>query len=88
MGGKVVFSYRVLDWFSYAYYCLLRKKGELPVSEYGHSYDVVFKLISECNLVNKGYHLFVDNFCTSPTLAQSLYDKGVMGTGTLVSLRE
>lgn len=32
---------------------------------------------------NKGYHLFADNFYTSPTLAQHLHESEVMLTGSL-----
>ena len=46
------------------------KKCSQPCSQFGHSYDVVKELMTEAGLLNKGYHLFVDNFYTSPTLAQ------------------
>ena len=48
------------------------KQRSAPASEHGHSYDAVMQLLSEANLKNKGYQLFVDNFYTSPTLAQLL----------------
>ena len=59
------------------------KRRSAPASEHGHSYDVVMNLLSEANLKNKGYHLFVDNFYTSPTLAQHLHETEVMLTGFL-----
>ncbi|KXJ08603.1 PiggyBac transposable element-derived protein 4 [Exaiptasia diaphana] len=64
------------------------KRGEGPPSDKGHSFDVVDKLINISGLTNKGYHLFVDNFYTSVTLAEHLYDKGVMLTGTMRSNRK
>lgn len=64
-----------------------RKQRSAPASEHGHSYDVVMKLLSEANLKNKGYHFFVDNFYTSPALAQHLHDSEVMLTGSLRSNR-
>ena len=59
-----------------------------PPSEFGHSYDVVKELMTEAGLLNKGYHLFVDNFYTSPTLAQYLHSKKTLLTGTLRSNRK
>ena len=59
------------------------KKCSQPSSQFGHSYDVVKELMTEAGLLNKGYHLFVDNFYTSPTLAQYLHSKKTLLTGTL-----
>ena len=64
------------------------KRGEDPPSDNGHSYDVVDILINNSGLTHKGYHLFVDNFYTSVTLAEHLYEKGVMLTGTMRSNRK
>lgn len=64
------------------------KKRSRPSSEFGHSYDVVDELMTEAGLFNKGYHLFVDNFYTSPTLAEYLYSKRTLLTGTLRSNRK
>lgn len=64
------------------------KKRSQPSSEFGHSYDVVKELMTEAGLLNKGYHLFVDNFYTSPTLAQYLHSKKTLLTGTLRSNRK
>ena len=59
------------------------KQRSAPAAEHGHSYDVVMKLLYEANLKNKGYHLVVDNFYTSPALAQHLQESKVMLTGSL-----
>jgi len=48
---------------------------------------MVKELMTEAGLLNKGYHLFVDNFYTSPTLAQYLHSKKTLLTGTLHSNR-
>ena len=37
----------------------------------------------EASLFHKGYHLYVDNFYTSPILAEFLYTKKILLTGTL-----
>ena len=34
-------------------------------------------------MFRQGYHLFVDNFYSSPQLFSDLYDKGKMATGTV-----
>ena len=60
------------------------KQRSDPASEHGHSYNVVMNLLSEANLKNKGYHLFVDNSYTSTTLVQDLHESEVMLTGSVV----
>ena len=65
-----------------------RKRGSPPASEFVHSYDVVFDLLTQAGLLNKGCHLIVDNFYTSPTLAEHLFSKGILVTGTLWSNRK
>ena len=35
----------------------------------------------------QGYHLYVDNFCTSVTLFKDLYARGVGATGTIRETR-
>lgn len=51
--------------------------------ELGVSHLVVKKLLQVGNYLNKGYHLFVDNFYTSIPLARYLYDVGTYITGTI-----
>ena len=47
--------------------------------------DTVFGLIGR--LVNKGYHVFMDNFYNSVALSEELYENGVHCTGTLRLVR-
>ena len=47
----------------------------------GLGYDVVMNLMN--GMFRQGYHLFVDNFYSSPRLFSDLYDKGCMATGTV-----
>ena len=42
---------------------------------------VVLDLIS--GLEREGFHLYTDNYCTSPILYQSLYEKGINACGTM-----
>ena len=55
------------------------------ISEYGLGYDVVMKLMQ--NYLNQGYHLFIDNFYTSVTVAKHLFQHGVLTTGTILDTR-
>ena len=64
------------------------KKHSQPASQFGNSYDVVRELMLETSLFNKGYHLYVDNFYTSPTLAEFLYTQKTLLTGTLRANRK
>lgn len=58
------------------------------IQEKGLSYFVVVKLLEMGNLLNKGYHIFIDNFFTSMKLAKYLYQKCTAMTGTLRSNRK
>ena len=42
-------------------------------------------LMRKCHLLNKGYHLFTDNFYTKPLLARILDTEGTLLTGTVRS---
>ncbi|XP_070573802.1 piggyBac transposable element-derived protein 4-like [Ptychodera flava] len=44
--------------------------------------EVVMGLLDECNLLNKGYKLYMDNFYTSPDLMDTLLAEGTMSCGT------
>lgn len=67
-------------------YCGKKRSG--ASSQFGHSYDVVKDLMTKAGLFNKGYHLFVDNFYTSPTLAEFLFKNQTLLTGTLRANRK
>lgn len=67
-------------------YCGKMRSG--PSSQFGHSYNVVKDLLTKAGLFHKGYHLFVDNFYTSPTLAEFLFGKETLLTGTMHANRK
>ena len=50
-------------------------------SEHGLSYDVVMELMQP--FLNQGYHLYLDNFYTSPQLVEDLFERGTLSTGTV-----
>ena len=64
------------------------KKRSRQASEFGHSHNVVKELLTHANLLNKGYHLYVDNSYTSPVLAEYLFAQNTLLTGTLRSNRK
>lgn len=53
------------------------------IKEFGLAYSVVKKLISACNYLQKGYHIFIDNFFTSIPLIKWLYSEKTFVTGTI-----
>ena len=50
-------------------------------SEYGATYDLCMRLMDRYK--NRSYHLYVDNFYTSPILFSDLYEQGTGACGTL-----
>ncbi|KAI0220882.1 hypothetical protein LSAT2_027653 [Lamellibrachia satsuma] len=52
-------------------------------SEHGQAHAVVMMLLEKVNLLNKGHHLFTDNFYTKPMLAKILDTKATLLTGTV-----
>ena len=50
-------------------------------SEYGATYDLCMRLMDRYK--NRGHHLYVDNFYTSPILFSHLYEQGTGACGTL-----
>ena len=52
-------------------------------SDMGQTHAVVVDLMSKADLLNKGYHLFTDNFYTKPVLAQELAKSKTLLTGTI-----
>ena len=61
------------------------KEAGREVSRNGLGYDVVMTLLQ--NYLDQGYHLFVDNFYTSMTLAKDLFHRGTLLTGTILDSR-
>ncbi len=62
------------------------KDDSKKASEYGATYDLVMKMVR--GLYGKGYHLFLDNYYSSPTLFRHLSDLGINATGTLRANRK
>lgn len=68
------------------FFCYRGAKSKVDkdeIKEKGLRYVVVEKLLSMGNFLNKGYHLFTDNFFTSVELARSLYQQATYLTGTI-----
>ena len=53
---------------------------------HGLAYSVVTGLMSE--LKRKGYHLYMDNYYTSPKLVKDLFEDGIYSSGTVRSNRK
>ena len=62
-----------------------RSPDDQPPSEHGLGYDVVMKLVEP--LVNQGYHLYFDNFYSSPKLVKDLFGLGIPSCGTAAENR-
>lgn len=58
------------------------------VSTKGLGFTVVTKLLEMGDFLNKGYHVYADNFFTSISLTQYLYSKNTFFTGTLRKTRK
>ena len=65
----------------YTYKFQIYTGKRLTPTVHGLGYDVVMSLMD--GLFRQGYHLFCDNFYTSPKLSKGLFDKGCFMTGTL-----
>lgn len=64
--------------------CYKGKKGSSEVSkQYGLGYAVVTSLLRACNYLNKGFHVYTDNFFTSVPLVKKLYEWKTFFTGTV-----
>ncbi|XP_033729312.1 piggyBac transposable element-derived protein 4-like [Pecten maximus] len=50
-------------------------------SQFGATYDLIMRLADP--FLNKGYHLYMDNYFSSPHLFYSLYLNGTLACGTL-----
>ncbi|XP_021377035.1 piggyBac transposable element-derived protein 4-like [Mizuhopecten yessoensis] len=56
-----------------------------PPSQFGATYDLVLRLVSP--YLNKGYHLYMDNYFSSPQLFYELYLQATVACGTVRSNR-
>ncbi len=57
------------------------KNAAKDISQHGLSYDVVMELMDP--YLGQGYHLYLDNFYTSPQLVKDLFSKGTPSVGTV-----
>jgi hypothetical protein len=67
------------------FYCYKGAKYEdnrEEIERVGQGYSVVKKLMEMGNFLNKGYHLYLDNFFTSKKLVRFLYENMTWLTGT------
>ena len=71
----------VWDWRLYA-----GKEDDAP-SSLGLAHRVVLDLLDHDHLKNKGYHVYMDNFYTSPALFKDLRERGFESCGTIRSNR-
>ena len=67
---------------SYHWNMELHTGQQAPPSANGSTYDIVIRLLTD-RLMNAGYHLFTDNYYTSPVLAKALIAQKTNLTGTL-----
>ena len=76
-----------INYYKIHLFCFIwRGSRYTEVTEKGLTHDVVMSLISP--LLGKGYHVFTDNFYTSPALCQSLLDTDTDMTGTVRANRK
>ena len=55
------------------------------VHDESQAHSVVMNLMTACGVLNKGYHLFTDNFYTKPRLADVLFAQNTPLTSTIRS---
>ncbi|XP_065678153.1 piggyBac transposable element-derived protein 4-like [Hydra vulgaris] len=59
------------------------KNPDEAVIAHGMTYNLVFRLLRQANLLHQGYHLGIDNYYTSPQLLLDLYLHQTTATGTV-----
>ncbi|XP_065682386.1 piggyBac transposable element-derived protein 4-like [Hydra vulgaris] len=59
------------------------KNPDEAVVAHGMTYNLVFHLLRQANLLHQGYHLGIDNYYTSPQLLLDLYLHQTTATGTV-----
>ena len=57
-------------------------------TEDGVTYNLVFRLLRESDLLNQGYHIGMDNYFSSPKLFLELYKQQTTATGTVRTNRK
>ena len=89
MGLKLYFVTETSSGYPLLADVYFEKKPSRQASEFGHSYNVVKELLTHANSLNKGYHRYdVDNFYTSPVLAEHFLTPKTLLTGSLRSNRK
>lgn len=74
-----------------SFYCYKGAKGKTDTTksrEHGLGYEVVINLLEQSQYLNKGHHVFVDNYFSSIALAKYLYCKNTYLTGTIRANRK
>ena len=66
---------------------VVHRQGRRLTSSLGLAHRVVLDLLDDDRLKNKGYHVYMDNFYTSPALLRDLRDEGFEACGTIRSNR-
>ena len=66
---------------------VVHRQGRRLTSSLGLAHRVVLDLLDDDRLKNKGYHVYMDNFYTSPALFRDLRDRGFEACGTIRSNR-
>ena len=80
-------SYQLCDQTGYCcQYEIYTGKQQGAHSEHGVTYDLCMRMMQK--YINRGHHLYVDNFYTSPTLFSHLYEQGTGVCGTLRTNRK
>ena len=74
-------SYELCDTTGYCLKYELYTGKRNDVSEFGSTYDVVMRLVEP--YLNRGHHLYCDNYYTAPTLFSHLYQHNTPACGTL-----
>ena len=59
------------------------REPQVPQHPRGFTYGLVMRLLTEADLLDRGHHLGVDNFFTSPELFQDLFLRSTPATGTV-----
>ncbi|KAI8500688.1 hypothetical protein Bbelb_215060 [Branchiostoma belcheri] len=64
------------------------KEAAPPADDRGTTYHLVMRLLTACGFLNRGHHLGIDNYFSSPELFFDLYDRGTTATGTVRANRK
>ncbi|XP_046832590.1 piggyBac transposable element-derived protein 4-like [Vespa crabro] len=84
-GIKFLMLCDAVSKYCLTFYCYkgAKSKSNSDKNTFGLEYNAVVNLLNESNCLNKGYHVFVDNFFNSIELARYLYSNNTYLTGTI-----